>query len=320
MSAPRPVIDRPGFHDLPLAAYVADPCVTPSANAGVLRTLIDRSPAHARCKHPRLGAQPEPYRRDGALGTVVHAVLLGKGGEYAVIDPEDYPGKSGGIPEGWTNAAIRAARDAVMASGRTPILPKDMALAEAMAEAASAQLRRHAVGAVFERPGTAETTMLWQEHGVWCRGCIDWLPDDRHAYYDIKTTKSAHPDSFQRVAFGLGYDFSAAHYRAGLEALLELEVPARFVVIETEPPYALSVVELNAMALEYARRRRRAALKMWGACLAADDWPGYPGDVVEIEMPVWATYQQETRETSGQYDPSMLKMLLDMQDTREAAE
>lgn len=310
--APGAMIAEPGIYpDMSMRDYLSDPCPEPSASAGVLNTLIERSPAHAWQKHPRLGALPEPYRRGTALGTVFHSLLLGVMDDYEILDPEDYPAKNGNIPDGWTNPAIREARDAVMQAGKTPVLPSDLELAEAMVEAARAQLTRHAIGDIFSQPGKAEATMVWQEGELWCRARPDWLPEDRHAYYDIKTTSSAHPDAFQRRAFQHGYDFSAAHYQAGFEALFNEGVPTRFLVVETEPPHALTVVELNATATEYARRRRLAALKQWGVCLRSGQFPAYPREVVAIDMPGWMLFRQEERETSGQLSPEMLKHLMD---------
>lgn len=308
------MITEPGVYEISFAEYLSDPCILPSLSAGTAHTLLERSPWHAYSEHPRLGAPAQDYRRDAAIGTVFHAAFLGVGADYAAIDPADYPNKDGKIPDGWTNAAIKEAKNAAMAQGKTPILLKDLATVAQMVEAASVQLDRHEIGNFTNQPGKAEQTLIWREGPVWCRARPDWMPGDLEAdpwIVNLKTSTCAHPDVWFRRLFDGGYDLSAAHYVRGVEMVLGLRVTERFVVVENEPPYALSVIELSRGAMWMAEKRRAAAVEMWRACLERQSWPGYPRAVCTIDLPPYREAQQTERELSGRYAPEMLDNLLE---------
>ena len=301
-----------------MADYLADPCPEPSASAGVLRILIDRTPLHAMLEHPRLGGKRDEWSRSTALGSVVHALLLGKGAAYEVLDPKEYPNKDGKTPQK-INAALKEAMDAAAKDGVTPIMLPDFDVARRMVDAAVRQIRHHDIGDIFNEPGQAEVTMAWLEGDTWCRAAIDWLPDDLHAQYNLKTSTSAHPDHFERRAMQLGYDFGAAHYEAGAEILFGQPVQTRFIVIETEPPYGLTVVELDGASRVFARRKRDAALRLWATCLRANDWPCYPSRVATVGLPQWHLFRQEEADVEGKWKPEMLKWMNDFY-SGEAAE
>jgi hypothetical protein len=297
------MISATGVYDLSMAEYLADPCPEPSLSAGIAHTLLERSPWHAYCAHPRLGAPEQDYRRDAAIGSVFHAAFLGVGADYVVVDCDDFRTK-----------AAREARDEAVAGGKTPIKGADFATVEAMVEAATAQLDAHEIGNFTNRPGKAEQTLVWREGQVWCRSCQDWLPDDLEAegaIYNVKTTTVAHPDVFTRRIFDLGYDLSAAHYLRGVEQLLGFEVVERFIVVERDPPYALSVIDLSPGALFMAEKRRAAAVTMWGECLRRGSWPGYPSRVCTVDLPPYREAQQTERELAGRYEPEMLDNLIE---------
>jgi hypothetical protein len=303
----RALISEPGRYDIPLAEYLADPAPAPSLSAGIANTLLERSPWHAWNEHPRLGKRPgEPpeYRRDAAIGTVFSHAFLGAGGSYRVIDCADFR----------SNAA-KDARDEALALGITPIKARDFEVVETMVLAAKKQLDAHEIGDFRKIPGKAEQTLLWLEGKVWCRIGIDWMPDDllAHLYIvNVKTTVNAHPDVYVRRVFGTGYDLSAAHYTRGVLKVFGVEVSERFVVVETKPPYALSVIDLSPGALFMAEKRRAAAVQLWGECLARDSFPGYPARVATIDMPPYLETRQTDRELAGHYDTTMLDNLIEM--------
>ena len=293
---------REGVHDLSLAEYLADPAPVPSLTAGIAGLLLDRSPAHAWWKYREDKASA---RRDGAIGTVFHAMFLGKGGDYRIIDHPDYRTK-----------AAREARDEALDAGLTPITEADAETAHKMCEHAAMQLERHGIGNFTNEPGAAEQTLLWQEGDVWCRACVDWLPvmSGPLAYIiNLKTTTCAEPDWWQRNALRCGYDLSEAHYVRGIRQTLGIEVRELFVVVENKPPYALSVNMLPVGALHMAERKRAYAVERWGACLASGSWPAYPSKICTLaETPAYHEAQFTERELSGAYDPEMLDNLIEM--------
>src|SRR5438132_1009339 len=90
------------FLDCTQAEYFADPCEQPSLSVSIATELILRSPLHAWQIHPRLGGLRRPTTEAMENGTLIHALLLGKGeNRIAVLDVKDFR----------TNAA-KEARDA----------------------------------------------------------------------------------------------------------------------------------------------------------------------------------------------------------------
>lgn len=293
---------KPGVYDIPLADYLRDPCPAPSLSSGIANTLLARSPAHAWHKY---NDERQEYRRDAAIGTVFHALLLGKGGEYEVIEASDFRTK-----------AAKEARDAALEAGRTPIKAVDFETAEAMETAAVAQLESHEIGNFMRRPGKSEQTIVWrEENGIWCRCCVDRLPEDLEAegaIYDIKTSTCAHPDVWVRRVYDSGYDLSAAVYLRGVQKVLGFDdLRYRFVVVEAEPPHGLSVIELAPSALDMAEKKRAAAVALWGECLERQAWPSYPARICAIFAPPWKEAEFENKQAMGRYDPSMLDELLE---------
>ena len=276
-------ITEPGlYRDVSDADYHADPCPEPSLSSSIAKVLLARSPLHAAVRHPRLAKRQQREEKAAFdLGRVAHALLLGRGADFAVIDHED-----------WRTKAAREARDEARARGLTPILRPQLELAEAMVNMLRAQLSEHECAGAFEG-GLAEATLVWcEDNGVWCRARIDWMPNpqaDGMVVYDYKTTSvSAEPATFGgRTLFGLGYDLQAAFYLRGIRAVLGIDARMRFVVQETEEPWAATVLEIGPASLAVADRRIAKAIELWGKCLETGIWPAYPPRVCHVEAPAW---------------------------------
>ena len=61
-----------------------------------------------------------------------------------------------------------------------------------------------------------------------------------------------------------------------------------FMVQETEAPYAVSLVGLNPMWVQFAQARLDAALRLWRACLEANAWPAYGTRIYWAAPPEYA--------------------------------
>ena len=107
---------------------------------------------------------------------------------------------------------------------------------------------------------------------------IDWPPTT--ACFSGYTGAGADPDNWVRTMLNTGGDVQAGFYRRGVEKQLGIDAPHfRFVVQETEAPYALAVHELDPHFLGVAFRKADAAVENWSWCLRHDRWPGYAGRV-----------------------------------------
>lgn len=275
---------KPGVYTIPEPEYHADPAPEPSLSSSIAKLLVERSPRHAWAEHPRLNpAHVETNRKDFDLGHAAHALLLEGRRNIAVVDADSFRTKE-----------ARAARDAAYEAGKTPLLTSQLEDVEVMVKVAEQQIKGHAEASVIFRAGAPEQTLIWRERDIWLRCRIDWWnPDDGYPA-DYKSTTDAHPDAWQRRLFDLGYDMQAAFYMRGIRALGLHETPKfRFVVQETSPPYALSVVALTPAALALGEARVERAIEVWRWCITRDHWPGYPAQTCWVDAPAWKEMQWE---------------------------
>src|SRR5690606_251862 len=144
--------------------------------------------------------------------------------------------------------------------------------------------------------GRAEQTLVWQDErtGVWCRARPDWLPDPRPGrrmvLADYKTCASADPDALSRAAASNGWHQQAAWYLDGARALGLAGDDAAFVFVcqEKQPPYLVTVCQLDHVAMQIGAARNHRARCIWRHCRETGQWPAWSADVVELTLPRWA--------------------------------
>lgn len=305
----------PGFHlNVPMRDYLNEPAVS----ASLLHEIDTRCPRAAwYCSWLNPKRPLEESTSAQGVGTVAHQILLeGSMDCVTVIDPALYPNKTGGVPEGWKNPAIRAARDAAIAAGKVPLLPDQVAPIEAMVQAAYAYIAtlERTQPAIFAalQPGGGESEVVirWDERdGTPCKIRADRISLDRRVVIDYKTTQaSAEPDAwFRWQAMKLGYPMASAFYRRGVKAAMGVDTEYVWLVQEQDPPYLCSLVGLDPMGQDLAERRMRRALCSWAACVSVDRWPGYPSDVCYPETPSWeAVREEEVAARGNPYDPAQM--------------
>lgn len=275
-------ITAPGVYELDANAYHADPVEGGSLSSSGARTITSRCPAifNHRRQHPEFSDEMD-------LGSLAHWKILGAGPEIVVID--------GG---NWRKKADQEARDDARARGAVAVLAKDMDKADAMAAAVAA----HPIASHMFNPerGKPEQTLIWQdvESGVWCRALVDWLPhatDGRMILADYKTGRSSQPEKWAKSAVDFGYAQQDDWYSAGAKAVgLDPDPAFVFVVQETEAPYLVTVIELDAEAKAIGAHLNRQAITTYAECVAADRWPGYhDNDIKLTPLPGWYTRQFE---------------------------
>ncbi len=227
---------------------------------------------------------PEP-REVFDIGTAAHTLVLGCGDPLWPVYADDWRGK-----------AARDARDQARAEGLTPLLRKDYDRVHAMASA----LVCHPLATALLSNGKPEQSIFWMDEqtGVDLRARLDWLPDacegKRMIAADYKTAESANPDDFSRSAARFGYDLQSSWYRAAVRATGLDEDPAFvFIVQEKEPPYLVSVVELDATADRIGDQQMRRAIDTYHDCTTKDFWSGYADDLTLVSLPRWYEMKNE---------------------------
>lgn len=302
----------PGLQRIDSATYQADPAPTPSLSAGLVDILTRESPLHAWTASPRLN--PE-YREEEDekfdIGKAGHSLLFEGIDNMEVFEPSDYPNaKGGGVATGWTNKAIRTARDDARARGKIPVLKETSVALRLMVSAARAaweandDLKGYGLDDGFN-----EVSIFWQEKEMWCRCRPDHLSKDRRLIVDAKfTDSSANPWAFERQIDRMGYDSRAAFYLRGNAATGGQE-DARYVYLiqEVKPPYAAAFIGLDPSYMDLGRRKIERAINAWRSCMASGKWPGYLNRVHYAAPPAYAIYHEEEAELrSFEYSPEQM--------------
>lgn len=271
---------KAGIWDLASADYHADAIADaqPSLSASIASILCSQSPAHARAAHPRLNPD---FKRDHDekfdRGNACHALILEGRNGVAIIDAKD-----------WRTDAAKLLRDQARTEGRIPLLSKEWEVVCEMEDAVREQLAVHAAEPPLFTDGKPEQTLVWMDGDVLCRARLDWLRDDLATIDDLKTTaRSADPEAYSRALFKVGGDVQAAFYLRGLKALTGYDAEFRWCVVESSPPYAVSVISPAPDVLALGDSKVKYALEVWKRCLAADSWPGYSDRVGYAELPAW---------------------------------
>jgi hypothetical protein len=280
-----------------MAEYVADPCPKPSLSSGCAFRLLNESPLHAWHYHPRLGGRASAPSDASEAGTTAHDMLLGGEGRICEIRPEDYRSKptkddpEGSIPKGWTNLAIRTARDTARANGLTPMLAGDLIAVRTMVKAAREFIAGSEIAGIFDS-GASELTVIANEGDLWMRCRPDWLTDDICLSY--KTSKAdIAPRPFRRLMASMGYDFSLAFYDRVLRSVEPGKRRRHIILVqEQDAPYACALYDLTEVKAKIEEAKVEAAIELWQRCLK-NGWPGFSPRVQSIDAAPWELAETE---------------------------
>lgn len=225
-------------------------------------------------------------------GSLVHTLILEPdlfSSEYAIGDFKIRRGKD--YDEALENAA-----------GKTLISPAEYEEAQRIVASFNAQrLENPELNRLMT--GLAETAFYWEdpETGIQCKCKPDVL--NEHGITDLKTSKGAGFDAFQRALIDYLYFVSAAFYLRGVNHVLEtmpnrgLISPKTFniVVIETEAPYPVAIYKLEPATIDFGNQLVNAALDAYSRAVSTDTWEGYPKEAIPMGLPPYALYKFNKR-------------------------
>lgn len=236
-------------------------------------------------------SHPEPPKDSMRIGTALHAMLLEptRAKELVAIAPT-------------VNRRTNAGKDAEAAFYKANE-------GKCIIDEAEAETVRHMFRAVMSNPtarrlvktdGLTETVATWTDEptGLACKAKLDKYCA-KNLLLDIKTTRDASPDSFQRDFHNLGYFMQAAWYSDGYERVDGNAAPYTILAIENEPPYGVVVYAPTSDAIAAGRMECRRILDEYAAALKAGAkesglWPGYPTDTQPLPLPAWAAKRYPT--------------------------
>lgn len=266
-------ITKAGVYNLPVDDYHADPVEGGSLTSSGARLILE-----APAKYKARIDTPQTPTAVFDFGHGAHKEVLGEGAEIVVIDADS-----------WRTNDAKDQRDRAHLNGQIPMLIAEYKRAQAMADVVAA----HPIASKLFARGKAEQTLVWQDErtGIWCRALLDFLPDKgdgRFVVPDYKTAVSSRPDKFAKSAAAYGYAQQAAWYLDGVRALgIDTDPGFVFVVQEKEPPYIVTVVELDSVALLIADGLNQQAIDRYIECTRENRWPGYSEQVETVSLPYW---------------------------------
>lgn len=270
---------EPGIYpDIPDTEYHAAKDILSSSGA---RRLITSTPR----KFYEEMTTVRPYNPAFEIGHAAHTLVLTVGDPFEVVDADS-----------WRTKDAKAARDAALQAGNTPLLAKEYAQVRAMADAI---LDHPVAGELFTRNDTtSEQSLYWKDEqtGVACRARPDLAVNDWSLIVDYKTTVSADPREFAKSIAKYGYHQQQAWYCEAVETLTGIRPEFVFVCQEKTPPYEVSLIQLDADAVRIGGRLNEDARSIYAACMDSGVWPSYPTSVQVVGLPAWALRQadQET--------------------------
>lgn len=274
-------IEGPFVGHMDATEYHADQAPEPSLSSTLAKALLKKSPLHAWCLSRRLNpAYVSIDKKTFDIGRAAHRAVLGAGDDYVAV-PESLLASNGAISTKEARQFVAEAREA----GQTPLKQAECDAIEEMAIVARDRLREHGV---VLRPERSEIAAIAQVDDVWCRAMFDNIDDDPAIpIYDFKTCEDASPDACLRSVLNYGYDVQAAHYQAVWKAATGESREFTFIFQEKSAPFEVCLVRMSASFSDLANMRAAKARRIWGECLRADNWPGYPIGVHEIDPPAW---------------------------------
>ncbi len=241
----------------------------------VLVTLRKRSPLHARYFMDR----PFPSTPDQVIGHATHCLALER-------DSFDSRYIVGPKVDGRTKAGKKAwAEFEDTVNGRCVLTGEQHIVSVKTTEAINTQVIHK-----FIRQGEAEVCLVWidEQTGLLCKGRLDYAHRSRALLIDLKTTRDASPEGFQRAMAKWSYHQQAAFYCDGWKTLTKDDPCFVFLPLEKTPPYAAAAYQVGDDTLLAGRNLYRAAIETYAECLKTDTWPGYGDKVEMLDIPIYA--------------------------------
>ncbi len=247
----------------------------PAVGSSLLRTLIDRSPAH----YLTAREYPSPSTASQDFGNSIHQAILEPAlfKEMCVVQPK------------FEGTGSRALRDQwhIKNEGKTIVTQCQLDTIHGILKSISA----HKQASKLVSAGAPEESFFWEdpETKVQCKSRPDFLRDG-HILVDVKSTRDASYKSFLADVVAYGYHIQAAMYLDGVSAVLDKKFDAFIIVAcEKEAPFAVNTFQLDEETINEGRSIYTRALQTLKKCQDSGKFPAYPDDeIVSMSLPAWA--------------------------------
>lgn len=296
-----PLLTKPGAYEgISAQDYHRNPHLLPgpSLSSSGAKTLLAKSPLHFW--HDSVLNPDRPPEADKPHFN------LGKAAHDRILLSDNWPDQYFVTPEGFSRAKTKQMADAIeeadaaLESGMTVLTWEQAQTVEACAVA----IAKNELAVATLTNGVTEETLVWQDPvtGVWLRARPDFRPNSilekrkTMVVSDLKFVAPTHadPEGFGKAIYNFGYHQSAAFYADGIKAIYG-HYPTHWVhvVVEKEPPYAVSLYELPGEDIARGRMLNRRAIDLFARCLESGKWPAYADSPRQVGLPVWARMRIE---------------------------
>lgn len=280
---------KPGIYDIPDDEYFAYPALNHSGAKAILQ-----SPAHYKWQlaNPK---EPTP------------AMIDGKAMHCAILEPEAFMDRYAILPD---NAPLRPTDRMLSSPNQKPeileriqfwsVFDNESMGKEVISNEKAVRyqeigriVRQHHELRGFFTKGFAERAVFGNdpETGVLCKCKPDYLTEVNgyRIMLEVKSSDNVQFQFFQRTAYNYGY-FTASAFYTDLMEWAGLNRPDLYLIVafERDPPFGVKIYEIPEEAIEWGRRRCRAAINLYAECLERDHWPNYDTTIDVLTLPTWA--------------------------------
>lgn len=229
---------------------------------------------------------PKPSNKVMDTGTVAHSCVLEdeKLEDIAVKQPDDIKVRNTSKPNAKNPTKWEIFRDSH--PNKIILTGKDWENVKGMIES----VKKHPRYEELLTGGVPEQSFFWNnsEFGFLQKCRPDYLPGNG-IITSLKTTATAHPWRFGKIAGDKRYHWSACLELAGVSICTgALHDKYYHFVVEQEQPHQTVVYEHYGSDIDAGQQQLEILYQKYAQCLKTDAWPGYPDG--QLHLPAYSTY------------------------------
>ena len=254
------------------------------AVGSTLLAHMQRSPAHAKwaLDNPQAGDTP--------------AKILGRAIHVAVLEPDTFLARYAQCPD--VDLRTKFGKDLYAATvtanpGRIILRHEEWARCMGTRDAVN---RNTFAMAMLHGAGEFELSMAWDDV-VRCKGRLDRISFKiaGGTIVDLKSTRDARREAFERAIFNYRYFGQSAHYLNGAQANHLAVRHYTIIACESEPPFGVGVYRMQPEVITMGEKENEQLLRQFEQCERSGNWPAYEDGVNDIGIPEWGWRQLEER-------------------------
>ena len=152
-------------------------------------------------------------------------------------------------------------------------------------------------GLIYNKDAQRELSVVWQHplEGCLCKARPDIAIEKFGIIADLKFGTNAESEGWLKTMINADINphWQARWYLDGINAALKKEVYTVFlwILIETKPPWGISVIQPDWEMLEIAKGQINETLAQYLAAKASGIFLGYPDKIQSVALPRWYVKQ-----------------------------